>query len=482
MADTEESAKKNLKRKNSSTTILDYGYLPPQERGLEKAILGAILIENEALHKVIGILTSESFYVDAHQRIYKAILELYDEANPIDLLTVTHQLKVNNDLDACGGPFYVAQLTSGIGSSAHIHYHAQIVQEKRMLRLIIASCTEVVKDAYGNGAMIDECLAKLESGVEEVQAMFSRGASHNAYSATQEALLDINNRDNGTSNSQIYTGWTEYDNLLMLDACKLIIVASSQKIGKTAFIISQVRRIARRNKNIAIKWYSFEMTASANIRRIVMEDCHLTENQLLSRKYKLTAEEKKRIKASMDDIAKWDMDIVDRRMSISELERDYKLFCKKRKGKLCICVVDNHGFLASKTEDDDIASKAYSYLRDQTNSLIFVIHHLATKGNPFFNIESGYEPNKDLVRGSTRILDYCNALILLHRPNFYADLMARLKLECTPNELEAISKLFIGIVPINRDGDIGMFRLQHDIARNTFNEFPKLETKNDTQF
>jgi replicative DNA helicase len=148
MAEHIDIVKKSLIRRSSDDYMLDYGKLPPQCKQLEITILGAILLESNAMLSVAKILKTEMFYVDAHQRIFSACCQLFIENQPIDLETVVYMLKKHGNLDAAGGPFYVAQLTNSIGSAANIETHALFVKEEWMKRKCIEISTVATKEAY----------------------------------------------------------------------------------------------------------------------------------------------------------------------------------------------------------------------------------------------------------------------------------------------------------------------------------------------
>src|SRR5580704_2501580 len=166
MAETIDILKKSLIRRSSSdSNVLDYGKLPPQVKELEEAVLGAVMIEQNAINEVIDILKDESFYVDAHQRIWRAIRMLYQSQLPIDLLTVTEQLKKNAELDAAGGAFFVAQLTNKVGSAANVEYHSRLIAEKYIQRQLITTSTDVIKDAYEDTTDVFELLDRAEKNL-----------------------------------------------------------------------------------------------------------------------------------------------------------------------------------------------------------------------------------------------------------------------------------------------------------------------------
>ena len=126
-------------RRSSSLidSALDAGKLPPQAPELEQAVLGALMLERNAVNEAIDILQPDSFYVEAHKKIFDAILGLFRNDQPIDILTVTEELKKRGDLDIVGGPFYISQLTNKVASSANVEYHARIISQKHILRELI---------------------------------------------------------------------------------------------------------------------------------------------------------------------------------------------------------------------------------------------------------------------------------------------------------------------------------------------------------
>ena len=126
----------------------DVGKLPPQAPDLEEAVLGALMLEKNALSAVVDILKPEAFYVDAHSRIYNAILNLWKDKQAVDILTVTNQLKKTSELEIVGGAYYISKLTNRVASSANIEFHARIVLQKFIQRMLIQISTETIKDAF----------------------------------------------------------------------------------------------------------------------------------------------------------------------------------------------------------------------------------------------------------------------------------------------------------------------------------------------
>lgn len=140
------TSKLGLKPLNRAIHELGMGKLPPQALDLEEAVLGALMLEKDALSAVIDILHAESFYKEAHQRIYAAITFLFAHSEPIDLLTVSQQLRNTAELELVGGLLYLTELTERVSSAANIEYHARIVAEMAIKRNIIAICSEMQRD------------------------------------------------------------------------------------------------------------------------------------------------------------------------------------------------------------------------------------------------------------------------------------------------------------------------------------------------
>ena len=151
MADPIENIKRRVEYQNKKSSIsadaslLEFGKLPPQAKELEEAVLGALMIEKNAMDEVAEILKEESFYVEAHQYIFRAIKQLFVNQNPIDMLTVVERLKQNGDLEKVGGPYMIAQLTNKVASAANVEYHSRIIAQKYVQRMLISTSSDVIK-------------------------------------------------------------------------------------------------------------------------------------------------------------------------------------------------------------------------------------------------------------------------------------------------------------------------------------------------
>ena len=156
--------------KNDKSTLisLEKGKIPPQAIDLEEVVLGAMMIDKKGVDEVIDILSMDAFYKEPHQYIFEAILQLFENSEPVDLLTVSTQLRKNSKLDLVGGDFYLISLTQKVSSSAHIEFHARIILQKFIQRSLIKISNEIIEDAYDETKDVFDLLDKAESRLYEV--------------------------------------------------------------------------------------------------------------------------------------------------------------------------------------------------------------------------------------------------------------------------------------------------------------------------
>src|SRR6186997_2443071 len=231
----------NKDRKQKRRSSLDlgtmvYGKVPPQARELEEAVLGAIMLEKTAFDTVIEILKPECFYGEANQRIFNAMRSLAEKSLPIDLLTVVEELKLKEDLEFVGGPYYVSKLTNAVVSSANIEAHSRIVLQKFIQRELIRISGEIIRSAYED---INTVLVKT---IQRIEDMRNRDE-------------DITGVPSGfASLDKLTYGWQQTD---------LIVLAARPSVGKTAFALNLARSAALHpTKPTPIVFFSLEMSSS----------------------------------------------------------------------------------------------------------------------------------------------------------------------------------------------------------------------------
>src|SRR6476620_335122 len=162
---TDINSRKRFTKDNASPQLMDIGKMPPQAVELEEAVLGALMLEKDALTNVIDILKPQSFYKEAHERIFSAIERLFTRSEPVDILTVTQELKKTGELDIVGGAYYITQLTNRVASAANAEFHARIISQKYIQRELIRTSTETIRDAYEESSDVFDLLDKAEKGL-----------------------------------------------------------------------------------------------------------------------------------------------------------------------------------------------------------------------------------------------------------------------------------------------------------------------------
>ena len=257
------------------------GKLPPQAVDLEQAVLGALMLEKDALTTVIDILKPESFYKDQHQEIYGAIQELFKNSEPIDMLTVTNQLRKDAKLEFIGGAYYITELTRGVNSSANIEYHARIVSEMAIKRELIRIASEVHKDAYEDTTDVFHLLDKTEQALFDVSESNIRKNYDNMRTLMGQAIKELEERKNHkdgltgvpsgfTALDRVTSGWQKSD---------LVIIAARPGMGKTALIVSALRNASVDfNKPTAI--FSLEMSSVQLVNRLISAEAELESEKI----------------------------------------------------------------------------------------------------------------------------------------------------------------------------------------------------------
>ena len=259
---------------------LEKGKIPPQAVELEEAVLGAMMIDRKGIDDVIDVLSSDAFYDSKHQEIYATIYELFQNSEPIDLLTVSNLLKKNGKLDFIGGDFALIRLTQKVASSAHIEFHARIILQKYIQRKLISISSEIIENAYDDGTDVFELLDDAEAKLFEVTQGNLKKSSEDAGSLVKQALKKIQEIGNSEGMSGLETGFTKLDALTSgWQPSDLVIIAARPGMGKTAFVISMAKNMAI-DFGHGVAVFSLEMSSVQLITRMISSETGLTSEKL----------------------------------------------------------------------------------------------------------------------------------------------------------------------------------------------------------
>lgn len=251
------------------TTLGVTGKVTPQAVEFEAAVLGALMMDDNAVSTILDFLSAKMFYVEAHQHIFQAIEKLFMLSQPIDLLTVTNQLRKDKLLEVVGGASYLASLTNRVTSSANIEYHARVVMEKFVVRELIHNCNEIITDSYDDSNDVLDLLDKAESKIFNiVENNFKRDSKllHQVVRSALDSLDDL--RKNADKIQGVPCGIRSIDEKTGgWQKSDLIIVAGRPGMGKTSFVLSIARNSALDYKK-PVALFSLEMSAEQLAHRL----------------------------------------------------------------------------------------------------------------------------------------------------------------------------------------------------------------------
>ena len=222
------------------------GRVPPQAIDIEEAVLGALLLEPDVVVDVLDQLYAECFYKDAHRKIYDAIATLSKRKDPVDIFTVSDELRKSGDLDDIGGTAYLSQLTLKIGAASHIDYHTKILLQKYIQRELISISYKIQKSAFDDSMTVDDLVDTAEKEVFELAERNMRRETSPIKDIVLQAITEIETsqqREDGLSG--IPSGFTGIDKITFgWQKSDLIIIAARPSVGKTAFVLTMARNMA----------------------------------------------------------------------------------------------------------------------------------------------------------------------------------------------------------------------------------------------
>lgn len=257
------------------------GKLPPQRLEMEAAVLGALMLEKDALTTVVDILKATSFYKDGHQRIYKAISNLFDKSEPIDQLTVVQELREMGELEAAGGVGYVAGLTMHINSAANIEAHARVILEAAIKRELIRTATDILRDAYEETTDVFELLDATEKNIFQVSEDNMRKGVDSMQDLMVKAIKELEEKKHQKDGlTGVPTGFSALDRVTSgWQPSDLVIVAARPGMGKTAFVVSAMRNAAVDFKK-AVAIFSLEMSSLQLVNRLISAEAELDSEKI----------------------------------------------------------------------------------------------------------------------------------------------------------------------------------------------------------
>lgn len=416
---------KKLKTNSNTDQILsdNTGKIPPQALDLEEAVLGAIMIDKDACNIVIDILKPECFYSDIHRKIYEAIIELYKEMQPIDMLTVKDELTRRKELVETGGPAFLAKLTTRVASSAHAEFHARIILQKYIQRELIRISNDIQRKSYNDEEDVDDLLDESQNSLFNLSYGSVRREAQpidNIIHQAIEQIKEASKREDKMSGvpsgfvalDRVTSGWQNSD---------LVIIAARPSMGKTAFVLSMARNMAvEHTKALAI--FSLEMSSVQLVNRLISAETEIDASKI--RTGSLSADEWSRLENKIKNLERAKIFIDDTpAISISALRAKARRLVAQHEVK--IIIIDylqlmtghvNDKLQGTREQEVSAISRSLKALAKDLNVPIIALSQL----NRSVETRSGSKrPQLSDLRESGAIEQDADLVIFIHRPEKY---------------------------------------------------------------
>ena len=250
--------------------------MPPHNMEAEQSVLGCMLLDKESVATATDFLKAEDFYADAHKEIFESMLDIYDHGDPVDLVTVTEQLRQRGTLEAVGGVAYISDLSMVVPSTANIRYYVSIVEEKSILRRLISVCNEIIKQSYEAREELDLIIDHAEKSIFQIT---QRNTSSD-FEPIKTVLLETYARIEEMSKNKgriigIPTGFTDFDQKTSgLQPSDFILVAARPSMGKTSFVLN-IAQHAALHENVPVAIFSLEMSREQLVQRMLSSEANV---------------------------------------------------------------------------------------------------------------------------------------------------------------------------------------------------------------
>ncbi|GIW81017.1 MAG: replicative DNA helicase [Gemmatales bacterium] len=398
----------------------DLHRLPPHSRDAERSVLGSLLRDNSVIGDVMQIVRTQNFYVDAHQKIFQAIVSLYDAGKPVDLVVLAEELKKLNQIEDIGGYAYLAELWDAAPTAANAEHYALIVRDKAIVRHLIHASTEILRDAYDQNMPADELLESAERRILDIAQMGIMGQTYSLKDALSEAYdrIDIRHQSEFTSISGLPTGFIDLDEKTAgLQNSELIIIAARPSHGKTAFALNVARHIAV-EEGFPVFFVSLEQSRIELAERLLCMQARVDSFKL--RKGHLNSEDMEKLMIAADELRRGQIFIDD-----TPSQGLLRIAANARRLKL------RHGIRAvfidylQLIEPDNRRDSRQEQVANLSRRLKFLARELKIPVVALAQVNRGAEDRTDHtprlsdLRESGAIEQDADTVFLLHRPEMY---------------------------------------------------------------
>lgn len=439
-----------------------FGNKQPQQLDFEAAVLGALLIEQESYEQVSNLLTPESFYDHRHQIIYKAIQSLQINQRPVDVVTVPHYLETQGELEEAGGLVYIAQLTQNVITSAHIEYQAQIIHQKYQARKLIKFASKVMGDAFDPTKDVADLMQETEAelfGIAQQTQRTSYTQIDPVINEAMERLRETMARTDGLSG--LATGYEKLDKATNgWQNSDLVIIAARPAMGKTAFILSMIKRMAV-DMRIPVAMFSLEMSNVQLVNRLIVNVCDIPGEKLKSGQ--LSDPELAQLDARLNQLMGAPIYVDDTAaLNIFELRTKARRLVREHGVKMILIdylqLMNASGMqFGSRQEEVSTISRNLKGLAKELNIPIIALSQL-NRGLENREGNEGKRPQLSDLRESGAIEQDADMVCFIHRPEYYK--IYQIEGEDMTGKAEFI-------IAKHRNGATGIikFKFKHQYAR-----------------
>ncbi len=436
---------------NNTGNIIPADIKPPSAPEIEASVLGAMMIEKEAVPKAIELLTSNSFYLSEHKKIFEAMVSLFESGEPIDTVTLYDEMKKREQLDEVGGAVYLSKLSQNISSAANIEYHAKIILEKEILRGLITSSHEIAKAAYEGTEDAFDILDEAERKIFEITESHLKKSFLGMDRAVRDALEYIEAIHSKTNQKfSVPTGFYELDEMLGgFQKSDLVIIAARPSMGKTAFALTLARNAAIEHK-IPVGIFSLEMSTMQLVIRMLCAEGRL--NAHLVRTGKLPTSEGVKLSKNAHKLIESPI-FVDDSPAQTVLEIRAKARRLKVEKNIGMVIIDylqlmqGPAKVESREREISHISRSLKSLAKELNIPVLALAQL----NRAVETRTDKRPQLSDLRESGSIEQDADVVIFLNRPEYYGMMKDE-----NGNSLEGVAEIIVGK---QRNGPIGDVKL-----------------------
>ena len=443
--------------------------LPPQDIDAEKSVLGALMLEPNAIIKVADVLLSKDFYKPEHQTIFQVILELFEKSKPIDILSVTSRLKEKKQLKDVGGSSYLTELVNSVPTTAHINYYADLIKKKSIFRGLITASSEINEKAFVADQEADEFLDEVERKIFAI----SQESTTSHFSHIKEDLKDAYERIEKLHQGErklrgVSTGFEELDNLLSgFQKSDLIVLGARPSFGKTALALDIVRNIATK-ENLPVGFFSLEMSREQIVDRLIAAEAQVALWKL--RTGRLTDDiEFEMIQEALDRLSKAPL-FIDDTPSPNILEMRSMARRLQIEHGLSLLVIDYLQLIQPRTVSQNMVqqvteiSRGLKSLARELNTPILAVSQLSRAVEQ----REMKIPRLSDLRESGSIEQEADLVLFIYRKD-------RDRLD-VPFEEQNMTEILISK---HRNGPLGAVKLRFDLEKVSFRSIDKAHTTNE---